>query len=145
LGWKKDCKDVQNPASLYFIFGSNVKYEVTPESYMNSSPGQCAIMIQGGQTQFYIMGDTFLRNYYTVFDAAGLRVGFTPSKTSTAKISTFFPTWGIVLIVLACVLVLGIGGYLIYKRQQRKKKSVGGGGAGYQALGGEQRPPTLNA
>jgi hypothetical protein len=45
-GWKNSCSQVYNSASLWFVFaGSDLKYEVTPESYMVDSGNVCVIMI----------------------------------------------------------------------------------------------------
>ena len=36
----------------------------------------------GGSTPFWILGINFFQNYYTVFDAENLRIGFAVSKYS---------------------------------------------------------------
>lgn len=56
----------------------------------------------------YILGNTFMKNYYTVFDHGQNRIGFAPSITSTATITEMTPTYRIIIIVFIVVIVVAI-------------------------------------
>jgi len=73
-----DCSNVRQYPNLYFSFGED-KYEVSPEYYIINDDGQCILGIQAiplDVKNIWIIGDVFLRNYYTAFDFGGKKVGF---------------------------------------------------------------------
>jgi len=74
-----DCSNVNQYPNIYFSFGED-KYEVSPEFYIiNDDDGQCILGIQAvplDVKNLWIIGDVFLRNYYTAFDFGGKKVGF---------------------------------------------------------------------
>jgi hypothetical protein len=60
------------PSSVYVI----------KDDWDGSGVATCALGIQGADgLPFWILGDTFIRNYYTIFDRGQNRVGFAPLKT----------------------------------------------------------------
>lgn len=65
-----------------------------------------------------------MMNYYTVFYPSSGEVGFTPSVTSTAKITYGFPTWAIVLIVLVSIGVVGGIVFVCYKKCKKDSKAA---------------------
>ena len=84
-----DCADTELPNSStsnldFYIEG--VKYSMTPqELYVHSSSPlptekQCFLGIMGSDKvgALYVLGDIFIRKYYTAFDLANKRVGFAP-------------------------------------------------------------------
>jgi hypothetical protein len=87
-------------------FGSGVNFGVSPSTYLEGVGTQCLIRLQGGQKGIYILGNTFLKNYYTVFDVSGLRVGFTPSLHADIGVTKDFPGYGKALIIVAVILIL---------------------------------------
>lgn len=61
------------------------KYILTGKQYILNVEGQClsgfmGINLPDQLKGTWILGDVFIRVYYTVFDYAGGRVGFAPSK-----------------------------------------------------------------
>ncbi len=73
-----DCSNVKQYPNLYFTFGED-KYEVSPEYYIINDEGQCILGIMGiplDIKNIWIIGDVFLRNYYTAFDFGAKKVGF---------------------------------------------------------------------
>lgn len=57
----------------------------------------------------YIFGDVFLRNYYSFYDFDSNKVGLVENVDNIGYVFVpkEFPTWAIVLIVVASLLVVG--------------------------------------
>lgn len=88
-------------------------------------PGYCVFGIQGGldaTLNIYILGDVFLRSYYSIYDFETKKVGLALHKYSLASIEEDSMTWLIIITVVTAVLiVLGVLG-LIKKSQNRQKE-----------------------
>ena len=74
-----DCSKLSTmPTVNIQLEGKNFPLE--PKDYVIQISGQCLSGFMGlpmlSQKQLYILGDVFLRKYYTVFDAEQGRVGF---------------------------------------------------------------------
>ncbi|CDW80761.1 pepsinogen c precursor [Stylonychia lemnae] len=60
-------------------------FEISPETYIvevKESPQICALGFQINGDDAFILGNVFLRNYYTIFDYQNNRIGFSPQKLS---------------------------------------------------------------
>ena len=85
----------------------------------------------GFYSGFYILGDIFLQNYYSVYNMETNTVGLalSISAASTAAITEGVDTgltgaakFGIVVLVFAIVIGLAILGCVLYKRRKLKKQ-----------------------
>ncbi len=68
----------------------------------------------------YILGDSFLRGYYSIYDFETNRVGLA-AHSKSLSLQWKFPTWGIIVIVIVSLLIMGVISYLIYRRYKRKR------------------------
>ncbi|VDK30933.1 unnamed protein product [Anisakis simplex] len=70
-----DCSTVNTfPPLIFFL--DDQKFEVPPEAYIvEVDDGQCIVTLQPGDIDFWILGDIFIGQYYTVFDHANKRIG----------------------------------------------------------------------
>jgi len=76
--------------------------------------------ISGGGFDMYILGDSFLRAYYSIYDFDQNRVGLA-AHNSSLSLEWKFPTWGVVVICISSAIILGIIGYVLYQRYKNKK------------------------
>ena len=94
--------------------------------------GMFAIMaIPAAPRDLMLLGDTFLRSSYVVFDRANMRVGFAPSVNCTAQFAVAggrTEAWRVILIV-AAALIVGSAIFFIYVMMERRKRSQAGEGA----------------
>uniref|UniRef100_A0A7I4YID4 Peptidase A1 domain-containing protein n=1 Tax=Haemonchus contortus TaxID=6289 RepID=A0A7I4YID4_HAECO len=78
-----DCSTVSNYPTITFKLLSNEfvhEFELEGQQYIiESSNGECIVGFQKmppGNGEFWVLGDAFMSNFYTIFDYANGRVGF---------------------------------------------------------------------
>jgi pepsin A len=78
-----DCSNVNSLPTINIKFSANgPSFPLKPQTYViGINDGQCELGIQGSDgLPFWIMGDTFIRAYYTVFNRAKNTVSFAPIR-----------------------------------------------------------------
>lgn len=61
---------------------------IEPFNYKGATYDSILAIASGSQ---FLLGGTFLKNYYSIHDNTNSRIGFAPSKTSTARIDSTTP------------------------------------------------------
>lgn len=79
-----ECEKVPSLPEFSFFFGST-KYTLQGSDYVLNAGGSCISGFMGmdfpeSLGDLWIVGDVFLRKYYSVYDLGKNRVGFAPSK-----------------------------------------------------------------
>jgi len=99
---------------------------ISPAGYLlnNTLNYKCLIAIanSGSNSSPYIMGDTFMRNYYTTFDYKKKQVSFAVSSNAPDGISvdrdfTGWAIFGIIASVLFGVAIIALISYKLYQRR----------------------------
>jgi len=87
-GWQGqytvDCNTVESLPEMSFSFGGKI-YKLKGSDYILNAGGTCISSFTGMDIPapigpLWIIGDTFLRKYYTVYDLGRNAVGFAPAK-----------------------------------------------------------------
>jgi hypothetical protein len=76
-----ECNESSRFPIITFSFDSNTEFELQGDDYLlkDLKSGLCIPLILPSEFDLWILGDVFLRQYYTVFDMDSKRIGFAKS------------------------------------------------------------------
>merc|ERR1719189_1957352 len=133
------CQDIINPTKDLPVIsftatntdGEVVTLNLDPASYLDDSNELGFMPLPG--LNIWIMGDSFLKNYYSIYDYANDQISLAPSKYTDNMMSSLMTTVLIVSIAtVSILLVLSIIRYFVTKQQVKLLSS--------HSLLGQDRP-----
>jgi len=80
--------------SFWLMIGNETWTEIPPEAYVmeydlgSEWEGWCVLGFTVNTEDYFLLGDTFLRSYYSIHDDDNSRLGLVPHSTSNATIYT---------------------------------------------------------
>merc|ERR1711904_86299 len=85
-----NCSKIDSLPALELTLGGGKKFTLEKEDYVLKVQGQCLfafmpIDLPPALGEMWILGDVFMRKYYTVFDYGNKRVGMAPVKAAAAQ------------------------------------------------------------
>merc|ERR1712176_183818 len=118
------CQDIINPTnnlptiefSAINVDGDVVTMHLDAASYLDDSNELGFMPLPG--LNIWIMGDSFLKNYYSIYDYAPNKISLEPSKYADETMSSLMVTVLIISIVTTVILLaISIVRYVVTKKQ----------------------------
>jgi saccharopepsin len=111
------CSNINKFPKLKFTL-ENTIFELLPENYMIAYGKKCQILITSSKfISMWILGDVFLRRYYTVFDLENLQIGLVRSVNK--DIIIVYPDYSKIFDWVAAMCFFVIGTYLCHAVYQK--------------------------
>jgi hypothetical protein len=151
--WGGTCSDYASKFSNFTIqFYEKEVYHIPPLAFLDQVGGECRLAFSHlTTTTSFVLGNTFLFNFYTIYDLQNIQVGIVPHKWTEGMVSTngvpqpndnpvdplnpdvtdptkdpktpakSFPVWAIVIIVIVALVILVGLGVFSFIRFRRGK------------------------
>ena len=114
------CSSINNNPDIIFYI-DNEEYSISAAEYQQQIDGQCIVYIQQQANQQWVLGQIFLRKYYSVWSYESNQIGFIKSINNSKSSNNSSETWVIVLVALLIVLIFAVAlGILAYAYKKKK-------------------------
>jgi hypothetical protein len=115
------CSDVAEFPVIEFFFNGK-GFFVNPDEYVLKDGKNCMVLISSERFNFWILGDVFLRSYYTIYHMDEGKIGIARSTTSSSSKDNA-KVFRNVMIVLLVALFVGFFAWL-GRRYYLKRRQV---------------------
>ena len=94
----------------------NYSFSLTPRQYILKQGSQCQLLLGSlGEQSIWILGDVFIRAYYTIFDMENNQIGFVGSINKDTTGNNNFNNGNAIIIIIGGVVFISLLGVLATK------------------------------
>ncbi|KAL4437732.1 hypothetical protein ABPG74_012407 [Tetrahymena malaccensis] len=98
-------------------------YNLTSDYFINKQSDTCYLMIADlgyQKTVKIVLGTPFLQKYVSIFSMNNQTIGFSQASLESSD-SSSLPGWAIALIIIACIILVALILFFLYKKWQSNK------------------------
>ncbi|EAR89964.2 eukaryotic aspartyl protease family protein, putative (macronuclear) [Tetrahymena thermophila SB210] len=99
-------------------------YNLTSDYFINKQSDTCFLMIADlgyQQTVKIVLGTPFLQKYVSIFSMNNATIGFSLASVNSSSGSSSLPGWAIALIVIACIIIVALILFFLYRKWRSNK------------------------
>ncbi|OMJ83583.1 hypothetical protein SteCoe_15430 [Stentor coeruleus] len=125
-----DCSIKNDITDITFTI-DNSNYTISKDKFVIENSGACSVLISESPTPSWLLGQVFVKNFYTIWNFGNNSIGFAElkehKKNHSSKSSVISRNWIIIIIVIISALIIGtaIGViFIIRKKSKARRESL---------------------